>query len=483
MLSGMSSRTDFEFVVVGSDLAGLLVANLLQRQDRRVLLITQKKDTLSYCHQGIQIPTRPAWLPDTGQTRDLDSLLHVFGVEPPEASPPSSREPPLQIITPDQRLDLSLDPWQLGRELARAMPEQRKSVLEAIRGFQEEEGHYEGWLRSAVTSAPMRLRGLRVYRKLFRPARLASLPNPLRGPPLLRILAAATAFQSNLHPTQLSAITLGHLILRQLEPSRCWPQLDETLRSRFCQSGGTLDTQSQVEKILMDRRQVIGVQNLPGKRTTDCQALISCLTAQEMLGLVPPERQYRGIRVAARAFWPSHSLFLVHVIAPREAIPMGMANHVLMVRALGLPLEEDNLIRLQVLPCPGRPGMVVIGIGCLVPQRKIALGREYLGPLQTRILDAGKWLIPFLTENWICHSSPYWQSRAGDRSFESPWEIHPVWATNKTAVFGRGILPLTTSYRNLFHCGPESFPGLGLEGAALAAINTVRMIQHRETLN
>ena len=173
MLSSMSSRTDFEFVVVGSDLAGLLAANLLQRQHHRVLLITQGKDTLSYRHQGIQIPTRPAWLPDTGQTRDLDSLLNVLRVKPPEASPLPSRDPPLQIVTPDQRVDLCLDPWQLGRELTRAMPEQRKSVLEAIRCFQAEEDHYEGWMRSAVTSTPRRIRGLRVYRKLFRPTRIA----------------------------------------------------------------------------------------------------------------------------------------------------------------------------------------------------------------------------------------------------------------------------------------------------------------------
>ena len=71
-------------------------------------------------------------------------------------------------------------------------------------------------------------------------------------------------------------------------------------------------------------------------------------------------------------------------------------------------------------------------------------------------------------------------SASCSRSFDAPWAIHPVWATDRTAVFGRGILPLTTPYRNLFHCGPESFPGLGLEGAALAAINTVRLIQRMD---
>ena len=79
-------------------------------------------------------------------------------------------------------------------------------------------------------------------------------------------------------------------------------------------------------------------------------------------------------------------------------------------------------------------------------------------------------------------SSPFWGSREEDEPHPTPWSLHNLFETKHEVAFGAAVLPLTTPYRNIFYCGPEALPGLGLEGSALVAQWTTQLVAEKSKL-
>ncbi|MBW1809035.1 MAG: hypothetical protein JRJ87_12645, partial [Deltaproteobacteria bacterium] len=104
------------------------------------------------------------------------------------------------------------------------------------------------------------------------------------------------------------------------------------------------------------------------------------------------------------------------------------------------------------------------------------------GPLQKKLLEAASWLIPFLNANLEVQSSPFWEGRSGDEPHPSPWSMHQIFETKQNVGLGCSILHAKTPYKNIFYCGPEAIPGLGIEGAAYAARQTGNLIQAKMKL-
>ncbi|MBW1872782.1 MAG: NAD(P)/FAD-dependent oxidoreductase, partial [Deltaproteobacteria bacterium] len=121
-----------DIIIVGSDVAGLLAGSLLSRRKYRVLHVAQGHLGVSYRDHGMELIGAPQLLPPYGHAPVLDNLLKEIGIEDPVHVLGSQDCPPLQVITPEQRIDIFSDDSCLKSELARTFPEQKDATLELI---------------------------------------------------------------------------------------------------------------------------------------------------------------------------------------------------------------------------------------------------------------------------------------------------------------------------------------------------------------
>jgi phytoene dehydrogenase-like protein len=478
----MPQTSFYDAIVVGADLAGTIAGGLLRRQKYRVLMIGQAQGSATYTSGGIQIPAVPFVLPPYGYAPVLDEVLNGVGVEDPVHTLGLEDDTPLQVVTPQQRIDLSADRTRLANELERAFPDEKDRVLQTLDDISKADEQLKKQLQTHPPLPPEGLKEKLRFKRLVRPEQAFS-PAPVEDwPPLMRILAAATAFISNLDANKRSTPVTGHLVLALLSGLRIVPNFTELLHNTLKKSGVDLQPKAVVEEVLFEGKNITGVKTLRGTGVYNCSTLIAGLPIRDALEIVPPRRRHRRFRLAADTVRPARSLFILNLLVPEDALPLGMANQVFIVRNPEASLDEDNLVRLLCLPCPDRKGQKLLSCSCMIPYRKRALGREYLGPLEQRVFEAAAWLIPFLEMHQKGRSSPFWGARAGEEGHPAPWSLHPIFETEQEVIMGSCVLPLRTPYRNMFYCGPEAIPGLGMEGTAYAARETARLVHEKRKL-
>jgi phytoene dehydrogenase-like protein len=478
----MAQTSFYDAIVVGGDLAGTIAGGLLRRQKYRVLVIGQAQGVTSYAAGGAQVPAMPLMLPPYGHAPVLDEVLKDVGVEDPVHTLGLENGTPLQIVTRDQRIDLSANRHRLARELQRAFPDQKVEFLKVLKNIESADEQLRQMLQAHPPVPPEGLKEKVRFKRLTRADQSIDLPPPDQWPPLLQVLAAATTFISHLEPKKRSHPVTGHLVLALLRGLRVVPDLSDRLQKTLKKSGVEIQPRAVVEEILFDGKNISGVKTIRGSGAYNCSTLIAGMPIREALEIVPPRRRHRRFRLAAETVRPVSGMFVLNLVVPEEALPLGMAKQLILARDPTIALEEENLIRLLCLPYPERKGHRLLSCCCRIPYRKRALGREYLGPLEQKVFEAVAELVPFLDEHLKGRSSPFWSSRSGDEGHPAPWSLHPVFETEQEVIMGSCVLPLRTPYRNMFYCGPEAIPGLGMEGVAYAARETARLVHEKRKL-
>jgi phytoene dehydrogenase-like protein len=478
----MPQTSFYDAIVVGGDHAGIIAGGLLRRQKYRVLVLGQAQGVTTYAAAGAQIPAMPLLLPPYGHAPVLDEVLKDVGVEDPVHTLGIENGTPLQVVTHDQRIDLFAEKPRLAKELQRAFPDQKIEFLKILGNIESADEQLRQMLQAHPPVPPEGFKEKVRFKRLIRSDQSVDLPPPDQWPPLLRVLAAATTFISRLDSKRRSHTVTGHLVLALLRGLRVVPDFTELLEKTLKKSGVEIQPKAVVEEILFEGKNISGVKTLRGSGVFNCSTLIAGLPIREALEIVPPRRRHRKFRLAADTVRPAHSLFVLNLVVPEDALPLGMARQVILARGLAANLEEDNLIHLLCLPYPERKGHRLLSCCCQIPYRKRALGREYLGPLEPKVFEAVAGLGPFLEEHLSGRSSPFWGSRAGEEGHPAPWSLHPIFETEQEVIMGSCVLPLRTPYRNMFYCGPEAIPGLGMEGVAYAARETARLVHEKRKL-
>ncbi len=474
----MSRGSYHDVIVVGSGVAGLMTAGLLAKRGYRVLQVGQGDPGSIYSVQGALLPALPTVLPPFGHAPVLDRVLHELGVEDP-VHLLGSGDPPLQLVTPRQRIDLVPDRSGLEAELERSFPTEKKAALELIDGLRSLGDRF----RSEILTRPLLPPdGWREQVKTSRAdERLAheTLP-PLSAWPLpLRILAAGAGFHSWLHEDPGTMFVSGHFVQALLGGPRTVWNFEELVSKAIEKSGCAVEKKTVVQQILTEGRQATGVKTLRGEKTYTCGALLAGLPIGRCLELFPLDGRHKRLMGAANSVRQHGSIFMVNLMLPTECLPVGMGKHLLMVRRPDEQLREGNLILLHRFDLPDKPGKSMLSLSCRVAYKKRSLGREYLGPLHKEMIEAATWLVPFLDQFLQSQSSPFWEGRADDEPHPDPWSLRPIFECNCEVSLGCAVLPGKTPYKNIFYCGPETIPGLGVEGAAKTAVQSVDLLTEK----
>ncbi|MGZ3439336.1 MAG: hypothetical protein ACXVDD_07460, partial [Polyangia bacterium] len=476
------STSFYDVVVLGSDLAATVGGAVLAHRGFRVLMAgvpVEERYTIGpyslprapLAFVGIETPTLKRIVGELNLVQLLRRRL-----EP--------NRPAYQLLLPDHRIDIGDD---LGRELAREMPDAAAPFETVSARAAEVSAAIEGILSQDLILPPDgfwdRRDANRVSARLPEPDEdlLAALPDghPLRAAFTLPALFGAAFDQVG----AVSVARLGDLHRRgtfRLDGGR--EGLRGLLLDRLKTHSGEVRPDLTPKAILTKRGKVTGVQFDGRSETIGCSHVLCGFGADRVAELVaeggekPPKRL-----LEAGAIKPSAHRYVVHLVAPLDALPDALGRLAYAVGDLTQPLAGANALTLHLADGYGQHA--VLSVEVLAPDPS----PEALRALRTQVRQQLDKLLPFVDRHLLLVHSPHdgiapegVDGERGATPAPAPLPMEPIWAMPEDRPLGFCGLPHSTGVKHLLLASRQVLPGLGVEGELAAGWAAARLVLQTE---
>lgn len=472
----------FDVVLIGSNPGGLVAGARLAGENRRVLLLKEKKYKLSYQREGYR------FVPFSNFSDHLvkPSLLRKISYTPGPAKDLEQEDQPVrrvsfQVILPALRIDLYRDRSLLRRELKREFP----GELMQIETFSSELDRIRQILKKIKNRNPgppfFPLDSRSLIRRWFSfdflsgeradPC-LSPLSPEFKKFIQLRMIAQGYLL-SDSYPISLIAYLLGDgeedETGERVDPEKMTRDLLES----FLQSGGRVEEVEGVEKVEVRWRDGFTLSLRGEEKVYRSRSLV--LNGPLHPFITHFGRQGKALSKAGEKIRPRYALVPFFLGIDGEVVPVGMKDLLVSLFDLQKPLERGNLLFLKLSgkgdESQAPEGKRALTVGCLMP---IEEGEKESGfDLQSGVMSHLNHLFPFL-ENHLDFIDRSW---AEDQM--ACWSFpHFFYEADSDFRWRRGIVPIRIS-RNLYGSGRAHFPYLGLEGELLSGLMVGEEIARR----
>jgi hypothetical protein len=390
--------------------------------------------------------------------------------------------PAYQLLLPDHRIDVGDD---LAREVARELPDAAAVLDGTSARLGEVSTALESILSQDLVLPPEgfwdRRDANRVGARL--PDDEADLEAPLAPAHPLRMLARLPArFAADLaDPGAVATARLGDLHRRgtfRLDGGR--QGLRALLLERLRTHSGEVRPELQPRAIEIRRGRVAGVAFAGRAEPVGCTHVVCGMGADRVAALVsegggePPRRL-----AEAAALKPAYHRYLLHLVAPLDALPDALALLAFSVRDPAASLEGANALALHLADGYGQHA--VLSVEALAPDPAPAA----LAALRAGILAHLDALLPFVAPHLLLVHSPHDGAPpegdgASGHAAPPPVPLDPMWAVPRPRSLGVGGVTHSTGVRNLLLASRQVLPGLGLEGELQAGWSAARLVLSKE---
>lgn len=498
----------FDVAVVGMQTTGIITAALLAKRGRRVLLVDHGENLQTYKHKGITLPIAPILIPSFESSPHIQDVHEELALGPDLRALTRPLEPLFQAVLPRHRIDIRSRHDALLDELRLEFPQ----LVEPVRQFFSRLFAMDDQLSTLLKNAPPLpphgwFRRLRWHSKI---ARLGHFNSPFESNELLagipadhpirEILLGPLTFFGYLTSDKPSTFHAVRLIARYFRGMVRFDDqvagLGRLLLQAAERSGVVVLNNAMVEKITRNGTKLTELTISNDRVSYSADYFISN-TFGEFHSLLPTDKlqeryisDYAGIRQTG-------SLLVLNLVVKKEVIPLGMAHTFFLLNGRRQQREADPIDpplfvqrhtaqKGEIVTPRGRVPVEddnheVLSIACPVELRDVQDSPDTVKKLSAQMLARLKRTIPFieefLSDATVAADTSTWDALAENTlPFPNPWLLHPIFAT-ANSVLGVGGRPVTTAYKNLFHCGRDVLPGLGLEGEYIVALNTANELQ------
>ncbi len=484
LASGPTTKQQFDVIVIGAQLGGVLCGALLQKRGYRVLHVEHDGVAGGYEHGGYLLPYAPFILPPLKSMPLVDDAFHELGIQTQFQRAQRPHAPDLQLVSSLHRLDLHADDHKRLKELQRELAADAEPLDAALKtAFLAHEpsdaffksgpelppdGFFEGWgLKKRIKQHP-------------------GLDTPLSLPlqPLSALLYALRPFVSFSHGERhpiARARALGQILRSPLRYPGGRDGVRELLQKRLQDLGGEVlakDGHSVpvVEELSFDGSRLEGVKLLKSENIYKGTTLVAATDAGALRRLLTDKKKHRKLAEELETSKPKEFLFTVNWVLPARLLPRGMGELVL------FSTEDAELPRLLLQTSWARKvgakadetDALVITAGAFVPAAARELGEDHLRELADKLEAQLDRLLPFVRQKLLGRSAPYLDAGSVRGSRLLP---HPLFDAFEEEFLGVTGLRQRTATKNLFLANREVLPGLGLEGELMAGIRAARLVQ------
>lgn len=495
------SSAYYDVVVLGSRLGGLVCAALLAKGGFRVLVFGQDDVGPTYAAHGMTLPRGPFdFLPAQSPVvrRTMNELALYQQLRRRLRTPGV----PMQVCLPRQRFDLAFEPEVLEREIEREFPEVKRPIEDFHRTVRRASDALDQMTERELVWPP---EGFFERREFNRAGSLLPITSsgqeawdPLaelaEDHPFRHVAQTPARFASSLDPGQLGGLGL-------LRPYAAWlgggvkidgghAWLRQQLRERLETYSGELRARDRVDRVLVRRGGVSGVRIASTGETIGCSYVIANCDLARLLNIVPDRSPFEDVFERIGEPQPRWFRYTLNLVLAAEGVPEGMAEDVFYVRDLERARATESMLHIERHPADEQ-GRVLLCVQTLVPRRSVEDVPDFLETMRERVLASVGEVVPFLGNHLLFVDSPHdgrdledVRNRATIPADE-PWSRGPE---SMEAIHGypvRGMLgvcamPSRTPLERLYLCNDQVVPGLGLEGALLAASSVARLVARND---
>jgi phytoene dehydrogenase-like protein len=472
---------EHEVIILGSGLGGLIAGALLSGNNRKVLLLKERRYRPSFAREGyrfipfsnfserrlkhslLQKITQTLNLPPvTGDREDGRKADRRFGKDKQALA--------FQVVLPRARVDLFCQRSIFRREWKREFPkeadpianfyEELDRIAPLMRRMKSEGG---SWSAFPIRFSPWIKRWL-----------------PFKSLPRERMNEKLSAFSKEFGEfIQLQLISWGNLysdqfplylaayLLLQDEGEEWISQIDfermeEKILEIFALSGGKIEEIEGVEKI---ERKWLGrfALSLKGEtRVLRSRFLLFNSPLHHLSHLLG--KKDRKLSRWREKIQPRYALLPLFLGIDEKVVPVGMKDLLVSILDLEKPYGGGNLLLLHLGP-KGDGEWAPEGKRALTVESLISVERGDPGSLDEHLKGVMRHLdhlFPFL-EHYVEFTDWSWAKE----QFLCWSYPHFLYETNHDFKWGEGVVPARLA-KNLFFVGKENFPYLGLEGEVIS---------------
>jgi phytoene dehydrogenase-like protein len=474
------STSFYDVVVLGSDLAATVGGAVLAHRGFRVLVAGVPVEE-RYAIGPYTLPRAPLAFVGT-EAPILKRIVGELNLVQLLRRRLEPNRPAYQLLLPDHRIDVGDD---LMRELHRELPDAMAPFEAAAARAAEVSTALESILNQELILPPDgfwdRRDANRVAARLPGDDEdvLAPLPadHPLRAAFALparfsadwdEVGAVGTARLGDLHRRGTFRLDGGREGLRGL------------LLDRLKTHSGEVRPELVPRAILTKRGKVSGVAFEGRSEAVGCGHVLCGMGADRVAQLVAADGEKAGKRLAeAAAIAPAAHRYLLHLVAPLDALPDALGRLAFTVADLAQPLTGANALMLHLADGYGQHA--VLSVEALAPDPSPA----GLAQLRRAIRAELERLLPFVDRHLLLVHSPHDgvppEGVDGERGMgPPPVPMDPLWAMPPPRALGFCGLPHATGIKHLLLASRQVLPGLGVEGELAAGWAAARIVLQTE---
>ena len=482
-------RKQYDVMLIGTSIGGLVASSLLARQGLQVLVVNQEQIPWEFSYQGYSIERES--LLGYGFKRYLfEAIFEELEIRSQEQGLFERSQPYFQVILPTLRLDIFSQRKKLLNEYKREFPKEISAIKEFYKILDSNVGAMETKMSMvpfkntrwdyALPKLPKNGTSKQHLNQIFSQLKLS--------PTFQKVIQAQLHFLSNIHSPNPTVAQAAQILCNTHRKDYFFfgksKDLAQIFYDRIEESGGAIRNDAIVEKLLIDKGRIKGARLSSFEGVVKAKTYIGNVEIHRLLDLLDPKKTALSNIRKLKQLKPCFAKCSFYLGIKRDVIPIKMGSHLVFICDEIRPLLEDNLIFIHVLPPTIDSDYSILHVEFLLPYpqspfKNINLFSQKGQEIRKKVLENLSWLMPFLKEN-ILFTLPHLTSKKRDQNrIIKSMDLFPLF---------RGIYDFSvrkkpteeqisnrTNFLNLFYTGPEVYPFLGFEGETLSSLKTADM--------
>ncbi len=480
----------YHVVVLGTDLAGLMLAALAARRGYRVCVVGHGGRPSAYKREGHWLLREPERFLGFVTSPAVQRVFGELSLGHEMKNRPQAAEPTLQVVMPAPhkvRLDLSAErrSWErdLERELPGALPvfdafDRRLAALTAASdpAFRADAGGKgaQRHLRAAVENE-LREADRDLVRDYF------GVDPRWRAVALAPLMHLAGVHTEPLHPF-VTARLWTHLRAGLFRLPGGLDGLKAMFIRKLRDQSGDYRADAFAEGLVFRRGKAIAVNLAERGEAIGCEVVVGNTQPWHLANLIGAPSGHDPHALPEPVAWR----IVVNIAVDPKLLPRGMATDVVLVGE-GRPIW---IARPGVGPHAGgdgRPGPGVLQAVAIIDARGAAPTRDAIERAVLRTVDAVRGLLPWFDQHLKVIDCPALLPPAASGADAADHGAHGIdrsaigWiygGAGKTvrATLGATVLDIETSHRNVLWTSDQAYAGLGFEGSCWAALQALDLV-------
>lgn len=486
------STSYYDVIVLGTDLAPLACSALLAKRGFRVLVLGQGVPSPTYPLGPFVLPRR-ALRYVIGKTPVTRRVFLELGLHQSLRRITHAIDPAFQVALPGHRFDIPSDDARLTGEMEREFPEVKRPIDDFHKRVARVGERFDAMFERDLVFPPdtflERQRVLRARKALELPADWAEQDVLAEFPdehPFRTAAHLPARFEGEVDPEQSSPLRLLRLYGNCRHGAQRFEGGAAALRELLMQrvrthSGAVLETE-RADEILVQRGHASGVRLLGTGEDVSCAFVVVGIDVASLLRLLPARSAFEGLFERVGEPLLRHYRYTLNLVTRTRGVPRGLGRD---LYALCTEAASRGTRELYMRTEPLDAQHTLLSVETLLPSRLVEDEEGYVKTVRADLLRGVRELVPFIDDHLVLVDSPH-DGLAPDGAHPAldpaalmrrgPATMSPLYSYPVLSPLGLCALPIRTPISRLLFCNTQVVPGLGSEGALLAACSAARVV-------